>query len=88
MKVVQLNDENAMKQICLSVSAGNWVLLENMGGDLPKWLIPILMKKVDSNGFMKVGSQMIPCHPNFRLFLSSSEPQSPEVASLVNVLHF
>ena len=93
---VKPGEKHLTRTIENAIRYGRWVLIEDVGEDIDPSLVSLLSINTTtmpgaSGRFLRVGDAVIPYHPGFRLFLTTSlgNPHfSPEICSNATILNF
>eukprot|EP01105_Mastigella_eilhardi_P018534 TRINITY_DN42_c0_g2_i2.p1 TRINITY_DN42_c0_g2~~TRINITY_DN42_c0_g2_i2.p1 ORF type:complete len:4316 (+),score=1161.39 TRINITY_DN42_c0_g2_i2:1869-12950(+) len=94
LEVIKPNQDDFLRTLENAIRFGQSVLLENVGESLDPVLDPILMKqtfKQDGNVVIKFGSQTVPYHDDFKLYITTKLPNptyKPEVSTKVTLINF
>ena len=93
LKVVKQTDDHFLKLLSTAIQLGLPVLIESIGEQLDPVLEPLLLRQTFKQGtgtMIKLGSEAIPYHDDFRLYLTSKLPNphySPEISTKVTVIN-
>ena len=93
LKVCKQSDELFAKTLATAIQLGQPVLIEHVGEQLDPLLEPVLLRQTFKQGattMIKLGSEAIPYHDDFRLYLCSKLPNphySPEVSTKVTLIN-
>jgi dynein heavy chain len=94
LQVIQLSQKGWLKKIELAVSNGNVLMIENLGSDIDAVLDPLLSRQFVKKGRMftvKLGSEDVEIHPNFKLYLQTklfNPHYKPETAAQCTIINF
>ena len=93
LKVLKQSDNHFTKTLSTAIQLGLPVLIESIGETLDPILEPLLLRQTFLKGStrcIKLGSEQIPYHDDFRLYLTSKLPNphySPELSTKVTVIN-
>ena len=93
LKVLKQTDNHFTKTLSTAIQLGLPVLIESIGETLDPILEPLLLRQTFLKGstrMIKMGSEAIPYHDDFRLYLTSKLPNphySPELSTKVTIIN-
>lgn len=94
MAKIQLSQKGWSKKVELAVSNGQVLLIENLSDKIDAVLDPLLSKnytKKGKNQYVKLGTEDVEVHPNFKLYLQTKMQNPhyiPEVAAQCTIINF
>jgi dynein heavy chain len=94
MTKIQLSQKGWSKKVEMAVSLGNVLMIENLSDKIDAVLDPLLSKnytKKGKNQYVKLGTEDVEVHPNFRLYLQTKMQNPhyiPEVAAQCCIINF
>jgi dynein heavy chain len=94
LQVIQLSQKGWLKKIEIAVSNGNVLMIENLGQEIDAVLDPLLSRQFVKKGrvyTVKLGSEDVEIHPNFKLYLQTklfNPHYKPETAAQCTIINF
>lgn len=94
MVVIQLTQKNWLKRVEMAVSNGNVLMIESIGEEIDAILDPLLSRQFVKKGksfMVKLGSEDVEIHSNFKLFLQTkliNPHYKPETAAQCTIINF
>ena len=93
LKVIKQTDDLFAKTLATAIQLGQPVLIEQVNESLDPLLEPVLLRQTFKQGattMIRLGSEAIPYHDDFRLYLTSKLPNphySPEISTKVTLIN-
>ncbi|KAI9224346.1 dynein heavy chain and region D6 of dynein motor-domain-containing protein [Blastocladiella britannica] len=94
LDIIKLSDRDYLRTLENSIRFGKPCMLENIEEKLDAALEPVLLRqtfKQNGNVVIKLGENVLPYHPDFRLYITTKLPNphySPEICAIVTLLNF